>query len=302
MTSGRGGRSGESPRSVVGPFPLANDCAERRLRTSVGGALGGARSAALVGLAFALALELTMAGGVAGQERPLVGDRPDFTESTETVEPGHLQLETGATFSRTSAGDTEELMVGEVLLRVGLSASWELRIGAGSLVDVSSDFADVDGLEDASLGFKVKLLAARGRAPDLALLLGTSLPTGSSELTDDVAVPEVKVAAGWSLAERLGLGANVGWARAVDGGERFDQLSWSVAAGLDLGGDWAAFGELYGFSEEDLDGDPTLYFDAGITRLIHSDLQLDARVGAGLIDGGGEIADWFAGVGAVVRW
>ena len=252
-------------------------------------------------ITFALGLALSTGGGLAAQERQLVGDRPDFTESTETVELGHVQLETGATFSRLP-GDTEEIAVGEALLRVGLSPSWELRVGAGSFVDVSSAAGDADGLDDASLGFKVKLFAESGSIPDLALLFGSSLPTGSSELTEDEAVPEVRIAAAWTLSERLGIGANLGWARAVDGDQRYDELSWSVAAGLELEGDWAAFAELYGFSEEERAGDPTLYADAGVTRLIHFNLQLDARIGLGLVDGGGEIADWFAGVGAVVRW
>jgi hypothetical protein len=252
-------------------------------------------------LPLVAALAMAVAGGASAQDRSLVGDRPDFTESTETVEPGHVQLETGFTFSR-ARRDTEELAVGEALARIGLSASWELRVGAGSFVDVSSDRGDVDGVADASLGFKVKLFEASAARPDLALLLGTSLPTGSSGLGEDGAVPEVKVAASWTLSDRVGLGVNLGWANAKDGGDRFDEVSWSVAAGLDLAGDWGAFAELYGFSREELGGDPTLYADGGVTFAIHANLQLDARLGVGLDDGGGDVPDWFAGAGAVVRW
>jgi hypothetical protein len=228
---------------------------------------------------------------------PLVGDRPDFTESAETVGRGRLQLETGATGSRTANGE-RETAIGELLLRVGLAAGWELRLGAGSW----TDFGDGDGAEDASLGLKAKLAEGAGGRPDLALLLGVSLPTGSSELTADEVVPEVKLAAAWAPSERLGIGANLGWADAAQDGERYDQLSWSVAAGLALGGAWGGFLELYGFSREEPGGDPTLTVDLGVTRLIHPDLQLDARVGIAVDDGGGAAPDWFAGLGAVVRW
>lgn len=228
----------------------------------------------------------------------MVGDRPDFTESSETVERGRFQLETGATRAG-FAGDGEETAVGEVLVRIGLAARWELRLGAGSWVDTAGG---ADGFDDASVGFKVKLADAAGSRPDLALLFGATLPTGSSEQTADEAVPEVRLAAAWTPARRLGIGANLGWARAIDAGERYDELSWSVAAGLALAADWGAFLELYGYSREELGGDPTVTVDFGVTRLLHQHLQLDARLGFALDDGGGAAAEWFAGVGAVVLW
>ncbi|MFQ5990494.1 MAG: hypothetical protein ACE5K9_11330 [Candidatus Methylomirabilales bacterium] len=38
--------------------------------------------------------------GQGSKPDPLVTDRPDFTESTETVAPGRFQIEAGYTFSR----------------------------------------------------------------------------------------------------------------------------------------------------------------------------------------------------------
>lgn len=63
-------------------------------------------------------------------DEPLVTDRPDFTESAETIAPGHLQIESGITRSREDATETDS--VGEILLRVGLTPNLELRAGFNS--------------------------------------------------------------------------------------------------------------------------------------------------------------------------
>ncbi len=255
-------------------------------------------------LAAAL-LALALAGPATGQESPpLVGDRPDFTESTETIPRGRLQLETGVT--RSAADDAEEIAAGEVLLRIGLLSRLELRVLVGSYVSTSLPGAgpDPDGLADPAIGIKVKLTDGEGARPAVALLLGTSIPIGSDELSDDEAVPDAKLALAWQLTERWGLASNINYARAVaadgtGGVDRFDQGSWSLSGAVALGGPWGAYLEYFGISKEEPGGDAVHFFNAGVTYLVRDDLQLDGRVGREL-----EADDpgWFAGVGAVVRW
>ncbi len=71
------------------------------------------------------------------QAEPLVTDRPDFTESAETVAPGLFQLESGYTFTR--RGDDKEHALGEFLGYVNSSVEFvegdappRSRQGAGS--------------------------------------------------------------------------------------------------------------------------------------------------------------------------
>jgi hypothetical protein len=119
-------------------------------------------------------------------------------------------------------------------------------------------------------------------------------------VSDDEAIPEARLALAWDLSELWSLGANLGYARPVgEDEERFDQGSWSLAAGRSLGEAWAVFFEVYGFSEEEPGGEATSFLDTGVTYLIHGDLQLDARIGVGLDDAEPEV---FAGLGFVARW
>ncbi|MFP5284457.1 MAG: transporter, partial [Thermoanaerobaculia bacterium] len=240
-----------------------------------------------------------------GLSEPLTTDRPDFTESTSIVPPGHFQAEGGFTFSRVE--DEESQSLGELLVRIGMGERVEARIGAGSYdrIDTGVSGADrITGFEDPFVGMKLRLtpgdpnLLPPGR-PVAALLLSTSLPVGDDELTSDEWVPEAKLALSWDLTDRISLGSNVNWAYAVDGGDRFHQFAGSLTTGLSLADRLGAFVEYFGFSEEVPDGSATHYLDGGFTFRISNDLQLDARVGFGLNDPSPE---WFAGVGAGVRF
>lgn len=253
---------------------------------------------------------LLIAAPVAAQDfsgiaEPLTSDRPDFTESTSVVPRGHFQVEGGFTFSRVEEGDAQSL--GEVLVRVGVGERVEARIGAGSYnrIDTGVSGADrITGFEDPSLGMKIGLtpgdpdLLPPGR-PMMALILATSIPAGDDELTADEWVPEAKLALSWDLTPRVSLGSNVNYAYAVDGDERFHQLSGSLTSGVSLTDRLGAFVEYFGFTEETDGGPDTHYLDGGVTFGVSSDLQLDARIGFGLNDPSPE---WFAGVGAVVRF
>lgn len=226
---------------------------------------------------------------VASAQEPLVTDRPDFTESVNVVERGRLQLEGGATFTRSD--DTDEIALGELLLRIGVAPRLELRLAGNSLVWIDSRGGNSDGLEDAAIGGKLLLL------PDAAaLLFGTSVPTGSDDLSSDAWEPELKLA----LARAVGtasVGVNVGWIWTEGVDERLHRGLASVTAGFPFGRG-GVFVEAYGIATEGSGGEE-VYADAGVTRLLSDDFQLDARIGMGL---GGEAADWFVGVGAARRW
>jgi len=64
-------------------------------------------------------------------DEPLITDRPDFTESTDAVPRGHLQLEAGYTFTydREKLDRTRDHTSPEILLRIGLVDRLELRLG-----------------------------------------------------------------------------------------------------------------------------------------------------------------------------
>lgn len=232
---------------------------------------------------------------------PLVTDRPDATESAETVGPGMVQLEAGYTFSRVERTDSHSL--GEVLVRVGVSDAFELRAGFNSYEWARGPALSADGFSDTSVGIKWRLSeggpAGSGR-PALALIAATSLPTGADDFSDDGAQPELILAAGLDLSERVGLGANVGWShrRDPDLDRRFSELIASLALGYGLSERWGAYAEYFGTYGLDGRADES-FVNGGLTYLVSRDLQLDGRVGYGL---NGRDDDLFVGLGAAVRW
>ncbi|MEJ2153073.1 MAG: transporter [Gemmatimonadota bacterium] len=226
---------------------------------------------------------------------PLITDRPDFTESASSVAPGHLQLEAGYTFTNVDA--VNEHAIGEALIRIGIAKRLEGRIGASvTWVDRPGD--DDSGLDDPSLGIKI-VLAEGGSRLAVALLASTTVPAGSDEVTEDEWQPGATGALAWDLSGRLGLGANLGYTYASEGGERFDQGSASVALSAGLAERTGAYLEVFTIfpAGEDADDDVTL--NGGITYLVSDDFQLDARIGAGLTD---DAPDIFVGFGVARRW
>jgi uncharacterized membrane protein len=234
-------------------------------------------------------------------QEQIVTDRPDFTESTASVDPGRVQLETGVTL--TEAGETDSTSFGEVLVRIGWTQALELRLGLNSWVNSDGPGGSHSDLEDSWVGIKLELKQpAEGAAkavPQLALLLGTTLPTGTTESSPSGLQPGATLALAWTLSETLGLGVNFGAASAISDDERFLEGAASIALGIALGGDWGAFVEYYGFLPEGSAGDVSHFGNGGLTYLISDNFQLDLRAGTAL---SGDDTDFFAGFGLGYRW
>jgi len=246
-----------------------------------------------------------------GEAPPLITDRPDFTESPVAVAPGLFQLEGGYTFSKDAGEDTHTL--GEILLRIGILPRLEARIGLNSFV-VSTEPAEpgeglppsrprsVRGLDDVTLGVKIELVRPAPSSPGvprLAVIAGTSLPTGRADIGTDGLQPGVLLAAAWELTGRLGLGTNFGYAYLEDEAGRFDELSGSVAFGFSLTERLGTFAEYFGTFPVGSGRESDSFADAGVTYLLAPSLQLDMRVGLGL---DGPHPNYFLGAGASWRW
>lgn len=232
------------------------------------------------------------AGDTVADRRPLVTDRPDFTESARAVR--RLQLEAG--YTRIGGDPTDTHRLGEALVRVPAVPRLELRVGVPSLLWEAGGAAD-GGLGDASLGAKLELARGGGGPgrPELAVLAGTSLPVGDRGAEGPV--PEVRLAAGAPLADRVGIGVNLGAARPEDAAGRYVEMVGSLALGVEAGGGLGVYAEVYGL--EPTGGRPAASFvDGGLTWGIGPDVQLDARVAAPVA---GEGREPRVGVGLSLR-
>lgn len=231
---------------------------------------------------------------------PLIGDRPDFTESPNTVARGDVQLESGQTVSREA--DTRITSVGEVLLRGGLSSRAELRLTLNSWISERSASSSVRGRDDGSIGAKVSLSAPEHTSlirPSLSLIAATTLPTGSSALRARRAQPSAKLIASWTLHERAAFTSNFNYMRADGAARSYDEWAASGSLGVTLTERLGSFGEYFTVQSREGAVSTQHFVNAGVTWLVTPLFQLDARVGTGPSRARG---DYFAGVGIVRRW
>jgi hypothetical protein len=260
---------------------------------------------------FAAAVLLTLAAPLGAQsfsglEDPITPDRPSFTNGPLLVAPGHFQLETGYTYSRT--GNEKASSLGEVLLRYGVNDRWEARLGLGSYdwIDSGVPGERISGFEDPFVQVKIRFNDADSKhraagVPAVGLLVETTIPVGARALTADVWQPSAALAFHWDLPANWTIESNLGYTDAADGSQRFDQLFASLSAGFQLSEAWGGYLEAYVFSKESADANAsrTRYADAGLSYLVSKDLALDVRVGAGLAQ---PHPNWFTGLGASVRF
>lgn len=211
---------------------------------------------------------------------PLVTDRPDFTESALTVPKGSVQVEMGGTYSREDG--VQSLSSGETLIRSGLTPRVELRLTAASYAVERSDVARAQGLEDTGIGFKFFIHDGgerRSIVPTVALIAGTSLPTGAAPFRSRRALPEAKLLGAWTVSDRIGFASNLNWARAESDGTAHDEYSGSGSFAFALTERVGAYAEYFAFGERTASWSRREYVNGGLTFLVHPTLQLDARAG-----------------------
>ena len=249
-------------------------------------------------------------GGPASMDEPLIGDRPDFTESSTTVGLGVKQVEMGYTYTFDSDGPTQSISHSypEMLWRVGMYAEWlEFRI-AYNFGDVlerteSTETArSSSGAEDLYLGFKIALTPQDGVLPETALVLQTTVASGDDVFSSGDANPGLNYIYSWALDDEWSLAGQTQWNRAVDGqtSRPYSEFSQSLAIGKSFSEKLGGYYEWFCLIPDGADSAPVEhYMDGGFTYLINNNLQLDFRAGFGLNE---ESDDYFAGTGLIFRY
>ncbi len=218
-------------------------------------------------------------------------DRPGFGESASAVDKSHVQIETGATWTRVQAG-TEIFDLPEALVRVGIAKSLEVRVQAPDWVRTRSGGSAASGWTDTALGLKGHVAAG---GSDFSLRGTVYFPTGGPDLTEDRVDPEIAAAWSRALSPQWSLGATVSV-------HRFRSLhvtltSPSLSVGRSLGKRVATFLE-YGANLA-RGALPAHKMDNGYTWLVNGRTQVDVSVGVAL----SAIApDFFVGMGVCKRF
>jgi hypothetical protein len=225
-------------------------------------------------------------------------DRPDFTESPETVPPGSIQAEGGYTYSRDASSTNQS--IGELLVRVPANTRAELRIGFNSYSIEHAAGQVRRGFEDMEVGTKVRVIEREERSlvPNVSILLLSTLPTGHSGIGSGVMQPTAKLALGWQLSQKFSLQSNANYTYASEGRTRFSQWAGSASLGADITPRVESFLEWFGTSPASLGTKRADYLDTGAAMKFGSSLRLDARAGINART----TRDYFAGVGIARRW
>jgi hypothetical protein len=246
-------------------------------------------------------------------DQPLVTDRPDFTESTDAVPTGRLQLEMGYTFtySREKGERVRTHIAPEALLRIGLVENLELRIGwdgynwsdrtgsANRSDDAPSDRGSSQAGHDVSLGIKYKFFEQDDWWPHLGVIAGVTVPSGSAALSSGDVDPELVLLWAYDVTDRFAIAGNVGLHAPTEDSSRFFQATASLSFAYSLTDRFGTYVEYFGLYPNTRHTDCAHTIATGLTYLVTNDFQLDWRIGAGINE---EADDFFTGVGFAWRW
>lgn len=244
-------------------------------------------------------------------DEPLATDRPDFTEASNTVGLGVLQIESGYTYIYDDDGALFHGHSGpELLFRYGITDMIELRFVWNYLWEserIGGVTEHTDGAEDFSVGTKTALTSQCGWIPESALITALSTPTGANAFSNENTEIELNYLYSWDVSEELSLAGSAGYSTAgervtigvVPVLDRFNVFHKSVAVGLPVTEDVGFYLEYFGLYPDGAFASlPENYIDGGFTYLLNYDVQFDIRAGVGLNDAAD---DFFAGAGLSVR-
>jgi hypothetical protein len=227
-----------------------------------------------------LVLAAAFADGSARAQDAIDPDRPDVTNTVNTVPRGVGQVEAGGVFVHESSA-TDSLGV-PVTLRVGITDGFEARAELGGLISQSSSGVRTNGFGDTALGAKIRL--RRASVLPVSIQPAINLPTASAEKgfgSGDAdytltVLSRVDLSEQWQLGMNYRIGAIGG-----GGGTHFAQHLLSASAGL-TAGKWNPYFEVYWMNRAELDGRAVTAFDTGTLFLVTPRLALDAGLQLGI--------------------
>ena len=239
-------------------------------------------------------------------------DRPDFTETSNTIGKGRVQVESGYTFTRDGSGAVtlNSHSYPEIHLRLGMFAEWfEWRIDQNfnslrqTQAGVPKPIQSVSGATDFLLGAKFALTEQKKVLPEMAIIFQTTAPVGSRAFTSGKVLPGISYQYGWNLSERYTLaGSFVGNAAVDDDDHSYVQLANSLSLGVNWTKKFGSYFEYIGFYPAGATSagfGPQYYVDSGFQYKLNKNFQVDIRAGLGL---NRVASDYFVGSGFAARY
>ena len=228
----------------------------------------------------------------------LVTDRPDFTESSQVIPRGWVQIESGLALESSDAQNRHTMAFGTPLLRVGLIRKLELRIGADGAMYQRLDQERSSGFSDVDFGVKYKFMQEGRWRPAMSVIAAVSTPIGHPNFSSGAYEPGIKLTWEKDVAAGFSASGNLNWnALSVEGG-RLHQRVASLSIGHGLGRGFSGFWEVYGSTAEERGGGNAYMFASGLIRAVGKNAQWDVNVHRRVAAQG---PDWIVSVGFVAR-
>lgn len=216
----------------------------------------------------------------------LVTDRPDATESPNTVGKGFLQFETGGFYTEdeTDGLTAKATTFNTMLIRFGIFDNFEFRLG-WNFTETQFEMNGIEnpnllsGLEPLLVGAKIGITEEDGLIPKIGLVGSVLLPfSAGTDYRPETTGVDFRFAFAHTLSERSSLSYNLGAQWGDDSPEA--SYIYSISYGYAITDTFGLYGELYGNLPED--SGPNHLWDAGLTYLVNDNFQLDATVGSGI--------------------
>lgn len=248
-------------------------------------------------------------------------DRPDRTESAETMGKNKFQIEVGIEYGSIKNKNTEVVMQNgniiegdlkvstltapTTLFRYGLTDKIELRLGL-DFDAAFSRFGDIDSLSENSklslnapqIGAKFSIFKGQKWQPDFSIITKLTLPNiGGESKQEEHVIPELVFAFGNEINSTFSLGYNIGLT--ADYKFNVTDLSYSASLGINLNEKTGSFVEIFGNTPDAKFKEFTNSVDGGFTYLVKSNFQVDVYGGLGLST---EANDFFLGTGFGYRF
>ncbi|WP_299223781.1 transporter [uncultured Psychroserpens sp.] len=220
---------------------------------------------------------------------PLITDRPDATESPQTIAPGFIQIETGGFYEsfEDNSIKSETYTYNTTLVRLGLLDNLELRVGwdfvEGQTTINGNKLDDItSGFNPLLLGTKFKIVDENGWIPTIGFLGHLYLPfTASQDYRPETTGVDFRFSFAHSLNEKSSLSYNLGAQWRDDSPET--AYIYTLSYGYSISDKLGAYVEVYGDFPEDSKANHL--WDAGLTYLVSNNVQLDATVGSAITKG-----------------
>ncbi len=212
---------------------------------------------------------------------PLATNRPSFSATTYTLQPGNIQFEGGYQREHISGEITHTLPVTEVHLGLREGTEGSLIWSGMQLRDRTSAFSDI------TLTVKQRLIGMPSYHVSLQGLL--TLPTGNRWATRNRLTPAVALIWDYSFTPSF-----TTFGTAILIGSETPGADAALGLAFPLASQFSAFVEYY----VQMSGDATYHTaDAGLLLLLSPDVQLDLNGGINLTHTG----HFYAGVGIAYR-